>query len=226
MRSSLRTACALSAVVGILRAPSARAQATPDSAVTVRARAAWLSRLPALNLDAVTKATPQWVCAQNGTCRLEAITVAQWIGLPAGSVSLDSADQAAYFADVMRTVDARWEFRAAGKDGTVQFVWSADSLRFAYGYDPASDGVIRSFNGPRIYGRAEIRDPRLLAALLGGNTLEIHVVDLTHQNWYGRETYVKNATTWMRNVQEAGRKLAASAKAGTGGVRNAASGAQ
>jgi hypothetical protein len=228
MRSSLRTACArfaLFALVGTLGASSARAQAAPDSAVTVRARAGWLSRLPALHLDAVTNAVPQWACAQHGPCRLDAISVAQWIGLPEGTVSLDSADQAAYFAEVMGRADVRWEFRVQSRSDTVLFVWSADSLRFAYAYDPASDGVIRSFNGPRIYGRAEIRDPHLLAALLGGNTLEIHALDLTHQNWYGRETYVKHATNWMRNLQEADKKLAASAKAGTGGMRNAASGA-
>ena len=226
MRFSLRTACALSAIVGSLGASSARAQGSPDARLPVRAREAWLSRLPALHLDAVTNAVPQWACDQNGPCRLEAISVAQWIGLPEGTVSLDSADQAAYFAEVMRRADVRWEFRVQSRSDTVRFVWSADSLRFVYAYDPASDGVIRSFNGPRIYGRAEIRDPHLLAALLAGNTLEIRVVDLTHQNWYGRETYVKNAAGWMRNLQMADRKLASSAHAGPGGTRNAAAGAQ
>ncbi len=226
MRSSLRTACALSALAGTLGASSVRAQAAVDSTPPVRARATWLSRLPALHLDAVTQAVPQWACTQHGPCRLEAISVAQWIGLPEGTVSLDSADQAAYFAEVVRRADARWEFRVAVGSDTVQLDWSADSLRFAYAYDPASDGMIRSFNGPRIFGRAEIRDPHLLAALLAGSTLEIRVVDLEKQNWYGRETYVKNATGWMRNLQMADRKLAASVAAGVGGTRNAAAGAR
>lgn len=166
-----------------------------------------LSHPPVLVLAVNTTAVPAYTCGDGG-CRLSSVVLVRSIGTPEARAMLDSADQSAYTANVLRRVNASWQFRIAQPTGdTLLYDLSLDSVEHVFGYDPRDDFGEPAQSPNLIYARAEIRDPVFLAALGEGVSMTVLTDNPSAASRLEQHIWLTDANRWMRRVQRAQHQL-------------------
>lgn len=171
-----------------------------------------LTRPPTLVMAVNTTAVPSYTCSESG-CELASVVLVRVIGIPESGALLDSADQAAYTANVLQRVDVSWQFRiASATEDALSYTVSTDSVQHIFRYDPRRDFGETATLPNLIYARAEIRDSAFLAALATGESMTVLTNNPSAGSRIEQHIWLQGANRWMRRVQRAQHQRAAASR--------------